>query len=310
MAKEFSIVGKETPRIDAYERVTGRAQYAGDYQLPNMLYARVLRSPHPHAKIISIDTSKAEKLPGVKAIIHNKNTQVPWASGGLTQKRLIFNNPVRFVGDAVAAVVATDRYIAEDALSLVEIKYEELPYVLDAAEALKPDAPKIYPKGNLSVGDGRVSAPFTEQWGDLEKGFKEADKVFEDTYITKHVNNAQIERRASVARWDGGKLTVWASTQGVSNARTDIARDLGLPLSKVQVICKYMGGGFGNKVPVYPGYVVAIVASIVTGRINGTPCAIPCARAAARPCPCSSTGIPPTRTCRCSTSTKVVFGKG
>lgn len=266
MAKEFSIVGKETPRIDAYERVTGRAQYAGDYQFPNMLYARVLRSPHPHAKIISIDTSKAEKLPGVKAIIHNKNTQVPWASGGLTQKRLIFNNPVRFVGDAVAAVAATDRYIAEDALSLIEIKYEELPYVLDAAEALKPDAPKIYPKGNLSVGEGRVSAPFSEQWGDLEKGFKEADKVFEDTYITKHVNNAQIERRASVARWDGGKLTVWASTQGVSNARTDIAKDLGLPLSKVHVICKYMGGGFGNKNQAQDYDLMAAVLAKATGQ--------------------------------------------
>ncbi len=266
MAKEFSIVGKETPRIDAYERVTGRAQYAGDYQFPNMLYARVLRSPHPHAKIISIDTSKAEKLPGVKAIIHNRNTQVPWASGGLTQKRLIFNNPVRFVGDAVAAVAATDRYIAEDALSLIDVKYEQLPYVLDAAEALKPDAPKIYPKGNLSVGEGRVSAPFKEQWGDVEKGFKEADKIFEDTYITKHVNNAQLERRASVARWDGGKLTVWASTQGVSNARTDIAKDLGLPLSKVQVISKYMGGGFGNKNQAQDYDLMAAVLAKATGQ--------------------------------------------
>jgi xanthine dehydrogenase molybdenum-binding subunit len=266
MAKNFSIVGKETPRIDAYDRVTGRAQYAGDYELPNMLYARVLRSPHPHAKIISIDTSKAEKLPGVKAIIHCKNTQVPWASGGLTQKRMIFNNPVRFVGDAVAAVAATDRYIAEDALSLIEIKYEEIPYVLDAAEALKPDAPKIYPKGNLSVGTGRVSAPITQHWGDLEKGFKEADRVFEDTYITKHVNNAQLERRASVARWDGGKLTVWASTQGVSNARTDIAKDLGLPLSKVHVICKYMGGGFGNKNQAQDYDLMAAVLAKVSGQ--------------------------------------------
>jgi xanthine dehydrogenase molybdenum-binding subunit len=245
--KEFSVVGKKTPRIDAYERVTGQAQYTGDVQLPGMLYARVLRSPHPHAKILGIDTSKAEKLAGVKAIIHSLNTQVPWGSGGLTQKRMIFNNPVRYVGDAVAAVAATTRHIAEDALELIEVKYEKLPYVLDAVQALKPDAPKIYPKGNLSVGDGRVTAPIKDGWGDLEKGFKEADKVFEDTYISKHVNNAQMERRVSVAKWDAGKLTVWASTQGISNARADISRDLDLPLSKVRVICKYMGGGFGNK---------------------------------------------------------------
>ena len=245
--KEFSVVGKRTPRIDAYERVSGQAQYTGDIQLPGMLYARVLRSPHPHAKIVSIDTSKAERLPGVKAVVHHGNAQIPWSSGGHTHRRFIFNNPVRYVGDAVAAVAATDRHIAEEALGLIEIKYEKLPHVLDANEALKPDAPKITPEGNLSVGKGAFSAPIEESWGDLEKGFKEADRVFEDTYITKHVNNAQLERRVSVAKWDAGKLTVFASTQGVSNARTDIAKDFNLPLSKVRVVCKYMGGGFGNK---------------------------------------------------------------
>lgn len=264
--QQFSVVGKKIPRIDAYERVTGQAQYTGDVQIPGMLYARILRSPHPHARIISIDTSKAEKLPGVKAVIHHQNSQVPWASGGHTHKRYIFNNPVRYVGDAVAAVAATDRHIAEEALTLIEVKYEKLPYVLDAGEALKPDAPKIVPEGNLSVGKGNFSAPIAEQWGDLEKGFKEADRIFEDTYISKHVNNAQLEPRVSVAKWDGGKLTVWASTQGVSNARTDIAKDLGLPLSKVRVICKYMGGGFGNKNQAQDYDLMAAVLAKVTGQ--------------------------------------------
>jgi len=264
--KEFSVVGKKIPRIDGYERVTGQAQYTGDYQLPGMLYARVLRSPYPHAKIISIDTSKAEKLPGVKAVIHHQNAQVPWASGGHTHKRYIFNNPVRYVGDSVAAVAATDRHIAEDALALIEVKYEKISHVLDAKEALKPDAPKISPDGNLSVGKGSFSAPITEEWGDLEKGFKEADRTFEDTYISKHVNNAQIERRVSVAKWEGAKLTVWASTQGVSNARTDIAKDLDLPLSKVRVICKYMGGGFGNKNQAQDYDLMAAVLAKVTGQ--------------------------------------------
>ena len=245
--KEYSVVGKRIPRIDGFERVTGQAHYTGDIQLPGMLYARVLRSPHPHAKIVSIDTSKAEKLPGVKGVIHYENAKVPWASGGHTHQRFIFNNPVRFVGDAVAAVAATDRHTAEDALKLIEVKYEKLAFVVDANEALKPDAPKIAPQGNLSVGKGSFSAPIEESWGDIDKGFKEADRIFEETYITKHHNNAQMERRVSIAKWDAGKLTVYASTQGISNARTDIARDFNLPLSKVRVICKYMGGGFGNK---------------------------------------------------------------
>ncbi|MBI2348343.1 MAG: xanthine dehydrogenase family protein molybdopterin-binding subunit [Deltaproteobacteria bacterium] len=264
--KEFSVVGKRITRIDAYERVTGQAQYAGDIQLAGMLYARLLRSPHPHARVVSIDTSRAEKLPGVKAVIHHQNAQVPWASGGHTHRRYIFNNPVRFVGDAVAAVAATDRHIAEEALGLIEVKYEKLPHVLDPNEALKPGAPKISTDGNLSVGKGNFSAPIAEQWGDLEKGFKEADRIFEDTYISKHVNNAQLEPRASVAKWEGGKLTVWASTQGVSNARTDIAKDLGLPLSKVRVICKYMGAGFGNKNQAQDYDLMAAVLAKVTGQ--------------------------------------------
>jgi xanthine dehydrogenase molybdenum-binding subunit len=261
--KEFSIVGKRTTRIDAYERVTGQAQYTGDIQLPGMLYARVLRSPHPHAKILSIDTAKAERLPGVKAVVHHGNAQIPWSSGGHTHRRFIFNNPVRYVGDAVAAVAATDRNIAEEALQLIEVKYEKLPHVLDANEALKPDAPKITPEGNLSVGKGAFSAPIEESWGDLEKGFKEADQIFEDTYISKHVNNAQLERRVSVAKWEAGKLTVYASTQGVSNARTDIAKDFGLPLSKVRVVSKYMGGGFGNKNQAQDyDYMAAVLAKV------------------------------------------------
>jgi xanthine dehydrogenase molybdenum-binding subunit len=161
--KDYAVVGKKIPRIDAYERVTGQAQYTGDIQLPNMLYARVLRSPHPHAKILSIDTAKAEKLPGVKGILHQGNAKIPWSSGGHTHQRFIFNNPVRFAGDAVAAVAATDRHIAEQALALIEVKYEKLPFVLDPNEALKPDAPKISTNGNLSVGKGNFSAPIEDQ---------------------------------------------------------------------------------------------------------------------------------------------------
>ena len=147
MAKQFSIVGKKTTRIDAYERVTGQAKYTRDVQLPGMLYARVLRSPHPHARILSIDTSKAENFPGVRAVIHHKNAKVRWHSGSRTAKRFIFNNPVRYVGDPVAAVAATDPHIAEDALGLIEIRYEKLPYVWTLKRHSSPALPRFIPRG-------------------------------------------------------------------------------------------------------------------------------------------------------------------
>ena len=143
---------------------------------------------------------------------------MPWSSGGLTHQRFIFNNPVRYVGDPVAAVAATDRHIAEDALKFIEVKYEKIPHVLDPNEALKPDAPKITPQRQSIGRQGQFQRANRRTWGDVEQGFKEADRVFEDTYITKHVNNAQMERRVSVAKWDAGKLTVFASTRGLQRA--------------------------------------------------------------------------------------------
>src|ERR1700685_3841617 len=143
-------VGHPASRVDALQRVTGKATYTGDLHLTGMLYARVLRSPHPHAGIRSIDASKALALPGVKAILTHENCDVIWGSGDTKNKRYLFNNPVRFAGDAVAAVAATSRYIAEEATRLIAVDYEPLPFVLDAEEALKPDSFEIQPGGNLS----------------------------------------------------------------------------------------------------------------------------------------------------------------
>jgi CO/xanthine dehydrogenase Mo-binding subunit len=124
-------VGHPTQRIDAVKRVTGTATYTGDIQVPGMLYARVLRSPHAHARIRKIDTSKAQALPGVKAILTRENCDVVWSSGDTRNKRYLFNNPVRFAGDPVAAIAATDRHIAEEAMRQIEVDYEVLPFVLD-----------------------------------------------------------------------------------------------------------------------------------------------------------------------------------
>ena len=253
-------IGNDTPRIDAIERVTGQAKYTRDWKLPGMLYGKVLRSPHPHARLLSIDTSEAEALPGVRAVITYENAQVVWGAGSVNggrqyndpakaatiHRRYIFNNPVRFVGDSIAAVAATDRHIAEEAVSLIKVEYEELPFVLEPEEALQADAPKVYPEGNLCPDFRGEFAPMVSDIGDVEAGFAEADQIFEERYDTGFIHNAQMEPRCSLAHWQGDKLVLYTPSQGISNCRHDTARDLGLEDHQVQVIAKYMGGGFGN----------------------------------------------------------------
>jgi len=240
-------VGHPTSRIDAEKRVTGAATYTGDVRLPGMLYARVLRSPHPHARIRHIDLARAQALPGVKAILTRENCDVIWASGDMRNKRYLFNNPVRFAGDAVAAVAAIDRHTAEQATRLIEVDFETLPFVLDPEDALQPGAPEIQPGGNLSPTVRGAREPETYRRGDIDQGFGAADRVFEDHYTSPHINNAQLEPRVAIAQWEADRLTVFTPTQGISNCHTEIARDLELPPEKVRVICQFMGGGFGNK---------------------------------------------------------------
>jgi putative selenate reductase molybdopterin-binding subunit len=254
-------IGHETPRIDARERVTGKAAYSNDVRLPGMLYAKVLRSPHPHARIKSIDVSKASALPGVKAVLTHENCTVVWGAGGIAggqqyndavkritkQRRYAFNNPVRFVGDPVAAVAAVNRHVAEEALQLISVDYETMPHVLEPEEALKPGAPQIWPEGNLSLNTQNEAKPTGQRRGDVEQGFRESDHVFEDRLTTTLVHNAQMEPRTCVAHWEGENLTVYTPTGGIANCRSDTARDLGMPVEKVRIICQYMGGNFGNK---------------------------------------------------------------
>jgi CO/xanthine dehydrogenase Mo-binding subunit len=257
----MKVIGHATPRVDAQERVSGKANYTRDVYLDGMLYAQVLRSPHPHANIKSIDTSKARALPGVKAIVTHENCQFVWGAGSTaggvqysdeikkitTQKRHAFNNPVRYVGEPVAAVAAVDRHTAEEAVRLIAVEYEVLPFVLDQEEAMKPEAPKLWPEGNLSPDARNQFQPVVQKRGNIDEGFKNADKVFEARYSTVMCHNAQMEPRSCVAHWEGDKLTVYTPTGGIANCHHDIARDLGIPDEKVRVICHYMGGNFGNK---------------------------------------------------------------
>jgi CO/xanthine dehydrogenase Mo-binding subunit len=257
----FTTIGHVTPRVDAMARVTGQARYTNALKLPGMLYARVLRSPHPHARLRRMDTREASRLPGVRAVITHANAQVVWGAGAVAggrqysdalkeitrQRREIFNNPVRCVGDALAAVAATDRHLAEQALALIQVDYELLPFVLDPEAALAADAPRMWPEGHLCLDVHNHAAPVVADHGDLAAGFAAAEQVFAQRYDTGFVHNAHLEPRCALAHWQGETLTLYTPTQGIANCRHDMARDLGLDDQHVRVVCHDMGGGFGNK---------------------------------------------------------------
>lgn len=226
-------------RQDAHERVTGKAKFAGDIILPGMLYGKVLKSPYAHAKIKSIDTSKAEALPGVKAVLTFKDvgTYVLRAPD-----HYILSDVARYVGDEIAAVAAVDEDTAEEALSLIKVEYEKLPFVIDGEEAMKPDAPKI--RGESNVVGGK---PVTFKRGDVDKGFAEADTIVEDKYRTPLQQHAPIESRTAVAFWEGDRLTVWGSNQGAYGWQSMIADALKMPRAMVRFTTRYSCVGFGDK---------------------------------------------------------------
>ena len=232
-------MGSSFPRIDAYERASGRAKYAADWKIPGMLYARIIQSSIPHGMVRSVDQSKAAR--GVMGIITCLDDATVWTAGEREHARRVFTDHVRFVGDCIGAVAATSRKIAQEAES-VEVVYDELPSVFDVQQSVKPEAPKIWEEGN-------VIGPLHYGFGNTIESFGKADLVIERDYITSRVHNAPLEPAVSLAWWDDDlkKLTVAAATQGVSACREGLASDLGLKLENVRVICLYKGGGFGNK---------------------------------------------------------------
>jgi len=255
--RNFAIVGKPQVRVDAVERVTGAARFTHDIQLPGMLYGKILRSPHPHAHIKRLDSSKAERLTGVRLVLSFKNApEIPWR-GGLTK---IFDQTLRYAGEEVACVVADDEEICEDALQLIDVEYELLPFVTDPLKALEPDAPKVHKSGNLLNG-----RPEVYERGDLERGFKEADVIVEGRFKTQSVLHNCMETHGSVASWEGDSLIIWDSTQHIFGVRSQVAKALGLPQHKVRVIKQYMGGGFGSKNQAGKYTVIAALAAKMTG---------------------------------------------
>ncbi|CAN7700435.1 xanthine dehydrogenase family protein molybdopterin-binding subunit [Ensifer adhaerens] len=250
--REFKIVGKSVKRDDVLEKVTGEAQYTGDIKLPEMLHGKIKRAAIAHARIKSIDVSKALAYPGVKAVLTHET--VPRVlhygsphprSASCTKDQYILDDKVRFWGEGVAAVAAISEEIADEALDLIEVEYEPLPAVFEPEDAAQPGAPLIHdvgPGGNLVLDPVRVNR------GDIDKGFAEADFVLEGTFAGGRPHPAYMEPNVCIADWDGSnKLTFWTSTQTSFMVRGILAEVLGLPLTKVRVLVDHMGGGFGAK---------------------------------------------------------------
>lgn len=254
---DLEIVGKPVARVDGFERVTGRAVYTYDVQPPGMLCGKVLRCPFAHARIKSVDTSRAQLLPGVRAVLSYVNVPaIRWKDG-----QLLLDTVARYQGYEVAAVAADDEHTAEDALVLINVEYEELPFVLDPEKALQPDAPQLHSEGNLVGGRPRVY-----QRGDLQQGWAEAEATVEETFRTQAALHNPLEPHGTVAQWDGECLTVWDSTQHVYGVQAELAEMLSLSLNQVRVICQYMGGGFGSKQEVEKQALLAALLAKMSGR--------------------------------------------
>ena len=261
--EEYTVVGKRLPLIDAVEKATGRALFTGDMELPKMLHARILRSPHAHARVLHVDASKAERLAGVKVVLTKDNaprSRVPATLGGPKEK-VAFDEKVRYAGDEVAAVAAVSREVALEALNLIKVEYEELPAVFDPEEAIKPGSPLIH-----EDKEQNIAASIEVKVGDTEAGFRNADYVFEETFRTSSQRHASMETHASIASFDvAGRLAVWSSTQLPFHIQRLLAEYLDIPMSKVRVVKPYLGGGFGGKLHMVVEHIAALL-SRMTGR--------------------------------------------
>ena len=259
---ETRVVGARLPRVDAYDRVSGTAVYASDVSLPGMLHAAVVRCPHAHARVTRVDVTKAERLPGVRAVLtaSSAGADVGWYAGPKGPLSTLFDPHCRFAGEEVAAVAADTPYQAQDAARAIEVQYEVLPFAVDLDTAQAPGATPVLGDSNLA-GEPRVV-----ERGDLAAGFAAADVVVEGEYSTATELHVPIEPHGCVARWDGTRLTVWDSLQGVFPAQATLARALRLPLARVRVIGPYMGGGFGAKLDTGKYGVIAALLAQKTGR--------------------------------------------
>jgi xanthine dehydrogenase molybdenum-binding subunit len=251
---EERVLGKNYPRVDAADKVSGRSQYAGDVHLPSMLICKVLKSSRPHARILRIDTSRAEQVPGVRAVITGHDIpNVRFGSGAVKDRRVFALEKVRFAGEPLAAVAAVDEIAALEATDLIEVTYEDLPAVTDPIAALMPEAPLVHedlPRydGYAAGMGGNVCTILEGDRGDVDQAFAQADAIFEDTFRSQGINQGYLEPMACLANVDpSGRISVWTSTQGPYAVRATLAAVLQIPISRLRIIPMELGGGFGAK---------------------------------------------------------------
>ena len=282
--KEHQVIGTRPVRPDGNDKVTGRAQYGGDVRMPRMLYGRVKRSPHAHARIVRIDASKALALAGVHAVVTNEDfprlradrvdLAETFAPFKYHRDNVLASDKVLYAGHAVAAVCAGDPHVAEDALELIEVEYEPLDPVLNVHESMAEGAPLVHehmrttemlgrflPSDQRAAETSNVASHFRFELGDVGQGFEEADIVLEREFETAMAHQGYIEPHNGTAFWNqDGQITIWVSTQGPFTVRQQVAKLCDVPVSRVKVVPMEIGGGFGGKLNVYMEPVAAVLS--------------------------------------------------
>ncbi len=251
---DLSVIGQRRPRLDGPEKVSGRAQFTADINLPGMLVGKILRSRHKHARITKLDTSKAEALPGVRAVITAPDAKGIWAT---QNEPAICGEVTRYIGEELAAVAAIDEATAVRALELIDVEYEILPSVTTIREALKPDAPQVDPGA-----PGNIVSDNTDTYGDVEDAFAKADLVFEDKFVSRPTHNLFAEFHACVADFTRpDKLEIWTPTQSSYLFQHSFARAFKLSVNQVRIVHLHTGGAFSGRGSVRPHHYIAALLS-------------------------------------------------
>ena len=268
--KKYAVIGTRPLRPDGADKVTGRALYGGDFEMSGLIYGKILRSPHAHARIKSINYDKAMALEGVLEVVTaddlpgnpDGNISISYKRGNILAK-----DKVLYVGHAVAAVAAKDQHIAEEALELIDVEYEVLSASLNVEQAMDKNAEIIHENtfmkefGEMTTINNNIDEHFQHKVGNIDKGFEDADLVVEGKYSTVMVHQGYIEPHAATALWKSdGTLTVWNSTQGSFPDRDELSTILDIPISRIKVVPLEIGGGFGGKIPIYQEPVAALLS--------------------------------------------------
>jgi len=263
-ARRLSVVGSSVRKVDGLSKCAGVTRFADDIVLPRMLYAKLHRAPVPHARIVRVDTSKARKMPGVLAVLTGRDLPIPFGILPVSQdEHALCIEKVRFVGDPVAAVAALDEDIAFEAMNAIEVDYEPLDPVFSIEDAIRKPSPRIHDYGD----EGNIHKKVALEFGDVERGFRDADEVFEDTFFYEGNTHLAMEQHAAVGLVDpDGKVTVWSSTQTPHYVHRALAKVLEMPPAHVRVIACPNGGGFGGKSDPFNHEIVVAKLSLLTGR--------------------------------------------